>query len=323
MPIQRVLILSDIHYAGAAEQTRRDFEHLAVDNRLLRQLLRFYRHFIWLRDPLGQNHLLDQFLERAGEPDLIIANGDYTCDSAFVGVSDDAACESARLCLEKLRARFGPRFHATFGDHELGKVSLAGGKGGVRLTSWQRAVNELKLEPFWQREVGRYVLIGVTSSLLAWPVNEPDALPAEVAEWRTLREAHRREVREAFAALHPEQRVLLFCHDPTALPFLWEEAAVRARLGQIEQTIIGHLHSPLLLWKCRRLAGIPVISWLGHSTRRFTRALNAARLWEQFHPRLCPSLAGIELLKDGGYLEVELDESAAKPARWKFHGLAR
>jgi len=64
--------------------------------------------------------------------------------------------------------------------------------------------------------------------------------------------AHRR-IRAAFAALQPQQRVLFFCHDPTALPFLWREDIVRGKLAHVEQTIIGHLHSNLFLRKSKLL----------------------------------------------------------------------
>src|SRR6266404_3698326 len=101
-------ILSDIHYAGAAERARgNDFELLAVSNPVLRRCLRMYRRFIWMRDPLNQNYLLDRFLDRTGDCDFVVANGDYSCDSSFVGVSDDAACQSVGECLGKLRQRFG------------------------------------------------------------------------------------------------------------------------------------------------------------------------------------------------------------------------
>ena len=93
------------------------------------------------------------------------------------------------------------------------------------------------------------VLVGVASSLVALPAFESDTLPAERAEWQRLRAEHMTRIRETFASLQPTQRVLLFCHDPTALPFLSEEPAIRARLPQIERTIIGHLHSRLILWK--------------------------------------------------------------------------
>src|SRR5207247_1496606 len=118
-------IVSDIHYAGAAEKARGDrYEFLGVTNPLQRMVARVYRHFIWLRYPMRHNNLLDEFLQRMPSPDYVIANGDYSCNSAFVGVSDDAACLSARECLGKLRRKFGADFQANIGDHELGKLSF-------------------------------------------------------------------------------------------------------------------------------------------------------------------------------------------------------
>jgi hypothetical protein len=317
-------ILSDIHYASAAEQARGpDYEVRAIANPLTRLLVKSFRRFIWLHHPLQQNHLLDQFLERAGGADLVVANGDYSCDSAFVGVSDEAACQSAKECLGKLRSRFDNRLRVNIGDHELGKLSLVGGRGGMRLASYHRARGELGLEPFWQVQTGDYVLMGLTSSLVALPVFEPDTLPEERAEWGRLRELHLAEIRAACSAMKPHQRALLFCHDPTALPFLGREEAVRRRLPQIEQTIIGHLHSNLVWWKSRLLAGLPAIGFLGHGVKRMTTALNAARDWAPFKVRLCPSLAGIELLKDGGFLTVELNAARPGPARFQRHRLGR
>jgi hypothetical protein len=317
-------ILSDAHYASAAEQARGDgYEWRELSNPLVRLPLKMLRRFVWLHQPLRQNHLLDQFLERSGAPDGVVANGDYSCDSAFVGVSDDAACQSARECLGKLRGKFGDRFRATFGDHELGKFSFVGARGGLRLASYHRAQQELGLAPFWRWELGRWVLLGVTSSLVALPAFAGETLPEERAGWEQLRAEHLAQIRAAFAALKPEQRVLLFCHDPTALPFLWREDAVRARLPQVEQTIIGHLHSNLVLWKSRLLAGMPPITFLGHTVRRMSTALSEARHWKPFHVRLCPSLAGIELLKDGGFLTAELDPDARQPARFHGHRIPR
>jgi len=317
-------ILSDIHYAGLAEQARgNDYELRSIANPMVRALAGFFRHFIWLRKPLRKNHLLDQFLEQGDSFDYVIANGDYSCNTAFVGVSDDAACQSAHECLDKLRQRFGANVSANYGDHELGKISMFGGNGGMRLASWRRAQEELGLQPFWRIEIGRYVLLGVVSSLVALPVFETDTLPGERLEWERLRREHLAEIRGAFDALRPGQRVLLFCHDPTALPFLRREEAVRARLLQIEQTVIGHLHSNLVLWKSRLLAGMPPVRFLGHTVRRLSTALSEARYWHPFHVRLCPSLAGIELLKDGGYCTLELDPEASHPARFRFHRLHR
>lgn len=320
----RLAILSDIHYACPAEQARgRDFELQGIANPLPRLLLRWYRDYVWQRDPLHQNHLLERFLHQVGRVDFVVANGDYSCNTAALGVSDDAACESVRQCLTKLRERFAPRLRLGYGDHELGKVSLAGKRGGMRLASWHRARQDLGLEPFWQERFGNYVLLGIVSSLVALPTFEADTLPAERAEWQALRREHLAQVREAFAQLQPSQRVLLFCHDPTALPFLWQEPVIQEKMNLVEQTIIGHLHSPLVLWQSRRLAGMPRIRFLGHSADRFSTALGQARFWRPFRVRLCPALGGIQLLKDGGYLTAELDPEARQPARFEFHRLAR
>lgn len=318
-----LLILSDVHYACAAEQERRDHESRVIRNPVLRLAARLYRHYIWLRDPFAHNHLLDAALVPSRAVDFAIANGDFSCDTAFVGVSDDAALQSARECLAKLRQRFGENFRATLGDHELGKMSLIGQCGGMRLASWERAQTDLKLEPFWRIELGRYVLMGVASSLLALPVYQHDTLPHEFAEWEKLRVAHLEEITNAFATLRPDQRVLLFCHDPTALPFLGREDAVRARFPQVEQTVIGHLHTPLVFWKSRLLAGVPPVHFLGHTIRRLTTALNQARHWRPFKPRLCPSLAGCELLHDGGFYLAQLDPEAREPLRFEFRKLPR
>jgi hypothetical protein len=316
-------VLSDVHYASAEEQARgNDYEIRHIANPASRILLRTLRHFLWLRYPLTRNNLLEAFLNQACGAAHVVANGDYSCDSAFVGVSDGAAFESARECLDKLRARFGADFHAVMGDHELGKQSLAGGRGGMRLASYRRAL-DLGLERFWQFRLGRYVLIGITSSLVALPAFEPETLRNERSEWEQLRHLHLNEIRAAFSALAPNDRLLLFCHDPTALPFLWHEEWVRNRFPQIEQTVIGHLHSPLIFWKSRLLAGAPVIGFLGLPVRRITAALRDARYWQPFRVRLCPALAGIELLKDGGFYTLQLDWEARQPIRFEFHRLLR
>jgi hypothetical protein len=317
-------IVSDIHYAGAAEQARgNDYEFQGITNPPLRWLLRMHRHFIWMRQPLCQNHLLDRFLETAPAFDYVVANGDYSCNSAFIGVSDDAACQSAQECLQKLRQRFGSALLTTFGDHELGKMSFVGRRGGMRLLSWQRATQELKLVPFWRFKIGNYVLLGVVSSLIALPVFEADALPEELQQWRHLRQTHLQQIRDAFDQLTKEQRVLLFCHDPSALPFLWAEPGVQSKLGQLEHTIIGHLHSPLILWQSKLLAGMPRIQFLGHTARRMSTALREARHWRPFKVRLCPAIAGIELLKDGGYLSLRLDPEARQAPTFTLHRLNR
>ena len=310
-------VLSDVHYACAAERQRGAPEFDAIANPLLRGFVWSYRHFVWKRDPFAHNHLLDRFVDRAEAADYVVANGDYSCDTAFVGVCDEAAFQSARECLQKLHARFGSKLCLTFGDHELGKMSLFGGRGGMRLASWDRATRELGIQPFWKRELGRYWLVGVTSSLLALPVFAPDILPEEREAWQALRQAHLDEIRALFAVLRPEQRVVLFCHDPTALPFLWRDEWIRAKVEQIELTMIGHLHSELFLWKSRLLSGMPAIGFLGNSILRMSTALHEASVWRRFRVRLCPALAGIELLRDGGYCRLSLDPSGCRPLQFE------
>lgn len=117
--------------------------------------------------------------------------------------------------------------------------------------------------------------------------------------------------------------MLFFCHDPTALPFLWRDAGMRGKFSQIERTIIGHLHSPLYLRLSKLLCGLPVMHRFGHSVRRMSTALNEARVWRDFRVLLCPSLAGIDLLNDGGYYTAELAAAAQASARFQFHSLPR
>lgn len=319
-----VAILSDIHYAGPAERARgNDYELRAIANPLRRSTVRIYRHLIWMRRPLEQGPQLDRFLTEVGPADYVVGNGDYSCDTGFVGVSDPAAAESTQECLGKLRAQFGESVRFVIGDHELGKLTFFGTVGGLRLASWRSATETLGLQPYWQLAVGQYRLMGVTSPLIALPANRPDALAEEWPEWLRLREAHLAEIRAAFDALAPDQRVILFCHDPTALPFLWREESVRRRLPQIEQTVIGHLHTRLILWKSRMLSGIPPVRFLGRSISRFSSALHEAHRWWPFNVRLCPALSGIELLNDGGYYTMHLDPAANRPARFTFHPLPR
>jgi hypothetical protein len=319
-----IAILSDIHYAGPREQAAGDdYETRDIENSLLRFTLQQYRRHIWLRHPLKQNGQLDRFLDAVPTVDYAIANGDYACDTAACGLSDDAAMESALAGLDKLRQKFGTRLRLNWGDHELGKLHLLGGRGGLRLRSWERGIAELGLQPFWRLDLGNYVLLNCVSTLIALPVFEHDLLPAERAAWEQLRAQHLAEVRAAFASLRPNQRLLFFCHDPTALPFLVRDELVRAKLSQVEHTIIGHLHSNLYLRLSRLLSGLPVVGGFGHSLRRINTGLRDARQWRPFRVKLCPSLAGIELLNDGGFLTVELDAEAKLPAQFQFRALRR
>ncbi|MCX6906127.1 MAG: metallophosphoesterase [Verrucomicrobia bacterium] len=311
--MKTLVIVSDIHHAGAAEQARRHFESRSIPNLFQRCLAQSYRHLVWMSDPLGHVKQLDTFLAAAGEPDLVVGNGDFSVDSGFIGLADEAVLESVQECLGKLRARFGERFLSVIGDHELGKMNLFGGAGGLRLASYDRAIGDAGMKRFWRMELGVYVLLAITSSLVALPIYEPEILAEEHSSWEALRAAHLEEIRQAFAELKPRQRILLFCHDPTALPFLAQEEVVRRRLGQIEHTIIGHLHSNFILGQARLLSGMPPLTFLGNTVRRYSAALCRAREWQPFRLLLCPSISGIQLLKDGGFLRLELDPDGGRP----------
>ncbi len=308
----RILVLSDIHYASPAEQERRGYEGAAVGSGWRRRLIEAYRYHVWLRDPFAHNSLVDQFLDKAGRADLVVANGDFSCDSAFVGVSDDAAADSARTVLAKLRRAHGDAFEGVIGDHELGKVSLAGGCGGLRLASWSRSVGELGLGAFWRREVDGCVIWGLCSSLLGLPVYLPECLEEERDEWLQLRRDYIDELEQRWQGEDQRKPWILMLHDPTALPFLGGLPAMQSRFRQLEATIIGHLHSPLVFWKSRMLAGLPPVRFMGTAIRRMTEALSRGRAWRPFRVRLCPSLAGIELLKDGGYLDITRDTAGLR-----------
>lgn len=320
----KLIILSDIHFAGPAEQARgNDYELRTITNPAARCFARLFRHYVWMRNPLERGRMLDRFLAEAGPADHVIVNGDYSCNSAFIGLSDPPSLASAQECCGRLREKFGDRIHFTFGDHELGKITMFSGLGGMRLESWHACVNQLGLKRFWQIDIGKYALIGVASPLLALPANQADTLPAEWPEWQRLREEHLAEIRAAFDALTPDRRILLFCHDPTALPFLAQEPAVQRRLPQIERTVIGHLHTNLVLWKSRLLSRLPPIHSLGHSVKKLSSAISKSRQWRPFKVLLCPALGGIQLLNDGGYFTVELDPQAQQPAKFTFHPMPR
>ena len=105
--MKRIAVISDVHFAGAAEQERRHHEGGAIANPLLRLAVSAYRHHVWLRDPFAHNGLLPEVCQRIREADGVVANGDYSCDSAFIGLADDPSFESASECLATLRSCFG------------------------------------------------------------------------------------------------------------------------------------------------------------------------------------------------------------------------
>jgi hypothetical protein len=320
----KLIILSDIHYAAAAERARgNDYEFRGINHPALRAFARLYRYFIWMRYPLKRGLLLDRFLTDCGPADWVIVNGDHSGNTGFIGLSDPPSLESAKECFAKICARFGERAHFVFGDHELGKKTMFSGLGGMNLASWRVCTAQLGLKPLWRLELGKYVLLTVCSPLVALPACQSDTVPEEWPEWQRLRAEHLAEVRAAFDALQPGQRVILFCHDPTALPFLAQEESVRRRLPQIETTVIGHLHTNLILWKSRLLSWVPPIRFLGHTAGKMSAALSKSRQWRPFKIKLCPALGGIQLLNDGGYFTVTLDPAAQRPAEFVFHPVRR
>jgi hypothetical protein len=320
----QLIILSDIHYAAAAERARgNDYEFRGINNPAVRAFARLYRHFIWMRYPLQRGLLLDRFLADCGSADWVVVNGDHSGNTGFIGLSDPPSLESAKECFASIRARFGDRAEFVFGDHELGKKTMFSGLGGMKLASWKVCTDQLGLKPLRRLELGKYVLLTVCSPLLALPACQSDTVPEEWPEWQRLRAEHLVEIRAAFDALQPDQRVILFCHDPTALPFLGLEESVRRRLPQIETTVIGHLHTNLILWKSRLLSWIPPIHFLGHTVGKMSAALSQSRQWRPFKVKLCPALGGIQLLNDGGYFTVSLDPAAQRPAEFGFHPVRR
>jgi hypothetical protein len=321
---KKVLILSDIHYACEAERSRGSTESKAISNPVLRVLVWLFRRFMWVGAPMSQNHFLNHILEEIAENpklnlELVVANGDFTSDTKFIGVVDDPAFESAQIALNQLRTAFGDRFQPVYGDHEIGKMSLFGGKGGPKIKSWQRAKDELHIPPCWSREIGNYTLLGVTSTVLAQPVYEAEMEKSELEEWGKIRQQHLSDIDCVLTKLEKHQRLIIFCHDPSALNFLINDTCLHQKLHQVESTIIGHLHSPLILSAARMLAGMPTIHCLGNSIRRMSQALHEARQWECLKLRICPSVNGIRLLRDGGYYILSLDPTAKSPAEFEFH----
>jgi len=115
-----VLIVSDPHFACGAERARGKYEIAGIINPSRVFSFAFGGTSSGCEIRLRIT-IYWTILERAGEPDLVVANGDYSCDSAFIGVSDPASRQSAAECLSKVRGKFGEKLLMTLGDHELGK----------------------------------------------------------------------------------------------------------------------------------------------------------------------------------------------------------
>jgi hypothetical protein len=153
----------------------------------------------------------------------------------------------------------------------------------------------------------------MNSTLIGLPEFAPDCPPEDYETWNALRENHLETLRDSMESIGRNQRIIFFLHDPTAIPYLAGIPWVRARLHQVDATIIGHLHSPLILQMSRLLAGMPKIQGLGHTALKMSTALQKAREWKPFKVKLVPAPGGIEAWKKGGFGELTLDVSGQTP----------
>ena len=318
----QILLLSDVHYACAAERLRGDYEARTINHPLLRVLLGAYRRHVWCKDPLSQNRYLTDFLAVATQADLCLGLGDYTCDSAFIGVADDAAMQSASICLNRLRNHFGDRFRGLIGDHDLGKQSLSGRVGGMRLESWQRCCGPLQLESVLHQPVGKVHLVGMNSSLLTLPACWMDFEADQRAAWLALRDRHLQALKGILDGIPGDHRILFFMHDPTGLAMLLEHDWVRRCLPRLDGTWVGHLHSPWVFKASRWLSGMPRIRCMGNAVTKLSAALQQRHLWEPFKVRLVPAPGGIEIAPQGGYGDLRIDPEGKLPPDFCIRPLA-
>jgi hypothetical protein len=309
----RAAVISDIHVLGPGEIWRahritRDVgvHHAFLARQWHRALMRARRR-LWNWHPEKRYACFVRALDTIGRftPDWVVANGDFGGDASGVGISADEAFESVRRVVNLLRCTFPGRCRFVYGDHEIGKHSTELGRGGIRLESVRRGEEELEMPLFWHERDAPFHLIGVSSTLLTLRLFLPEARPEEIPEWEELRRRHVGQIREAFASLPAEARVLLFVHDPSALGTLEELPEVRARLSQIERTIVGHLHAPALMPLARLLARLPAPNPRYPVARIIAHGTRSALRWPAFRPVVCPSTFGAGGHVPGGVLFIE------------------
>ena len=320
----RLAVISDIHVLGPTEIARANqtYADLGTGQHPLHR--RWRRGLYRVRRRLWNGHLEwrhTAFLRaldavEAYRPDWIVANGDYGGDYGGVGLSNEATYDSAALVIRQIRQRFPGQARFVFGDHDIGKYSTVLRQGGIRISSLDRGEVQLGIPSFWHEIDDRVHLVGVNSSLFTLDLFLPEALREEVPEWQARRSAHLEQVREAFARLPRSAEVVLFGHDPSALHALARLGEVQRRLDQVALTVIGHLHSPSLLWLAQRAA-----RFSGHLKPRYpvariiTKGLTGVRSWEWFKPVVCPSTFGTGHHLAGGLLLVERDAQGKLVAR--------
>ncbi|MDZ4200455.1 MAG: hypothetical protein U1E27_14365, partial [Kiritimatiellia bacterium] len=181
-------------------------------------------------------------------------------------------------------------------------------RGGIRLQSLIRGERDLGLQSLWHRTKGAIHLIGVNSTLLTLPLFLPEADPAEIPAWEERRVRHREEIQNIFRGIPDSDRILLFCHDPGALGELAQLPEVQARLGQIVQTVLGHLHAPPLLKAAQWMARLPDWSPRYPVARIIAQSIRSAKTWTAFRPVVCPATFGTGHLLSGGMLFLDVDD---------------
>ena len=311
----RIAVISDMHVLGPGEAQRSHriahdlgARHSFLARKWNRALLRVRRR-LWNWHPEFREAVFLRALDVIAEfrPDWIVANGDYGGDSSGVGLSDDESFESVRRVLDLMRSTFPDHCRFVFGDHELGKHSTELRRGGIRYESLQRGETALGLRIFWHEQDGAFHLIGLASTLLTLDLFLPEALPGEIPRWLERREELIGRLRETCAALPSDARILLFLHDPSALGALEEIPEVRARLPQIERTVLGHLHAPGLLPLVGLLARLPRLNPRYPVARIIAHGARGAHRWPAFRPVVCPAVFGAGHHFSGGLLFLETD----------------
>jgi hypothetical protein len=325
----RIAVLSDLHVLGLreTERSRRIARDLGADrafaHRTLRRGLHRVRSRFWNRRADDREACFLRALDDLAllHPDWIIANGDYSGDTGGIGLSDPRVFESVARVVDLLRRSFPERCLFTFGDHELGKFSTELKRGGIRMASLRRGEDDLGIESFWHRTKDRLHLVGVNSTLLTLSLYLPEALEEEIPLWQEQRARHLENIRRAFSSIPPGDRILLFCHDPSALGDLAGIPEVQTRIGQIAQTVLGHLHYPGLLKITRWIGRLPILPRYPVA-RIIAHGAKSAAAWSQFRPVVCPATFGLGPLLPGGFLHLDITPDHLKVTRHRLDSSA-
>lgn len=309
----RIAVISDIHVLGPGEHEndrdiRAALSHgIGWPRAMWRHFLHAARMRFWNWIPESRYACFLKALEeiQGFHPDWVIANGDYGGDARGVGLSDDATYESAAGVITLIREVFPDRCHFIFGDHDIGKYSTAMRQGGIRLASLDVGEQRLGIRSFWHEKVDGVHLIGVNSSLITLDHFLPEALTEEISEWQERRRRHEELVTEAFTLPAGSDRIILFCHDPSALGVLIRNPVICAQQSRIELTVLGHLHEPRLLALAQRLPRLPDWRPRYPVARIITEGIRSAKTWKLFNPIVCPSPFGTGNHLSGGVLFIE------------------